>query len=229
MLIIAHRGDTIHYPENTFKAFESAFELGADGIELDIHLYKNDLIVVHDFLFNRSKKHPKFEEILREIHDKGRIEIEVKAWDMKILSNLKQILSQYPNDDFELTTSEIPLASHARQVFPQVRIGLIMGKHLFEDWMNFEVVCGKIIGWAKMSGANVVHLPYLTIEQFGKGRLVDKIHQAGIKVHSHIFKDVFQQKRLGNIKRWGVDQCTVDDVVLCSRPIQEGKNMVKSN
>ena len=57
-LIIAHRGDTVNYPENTIEAFKSAFDKGADGIELDVHLDKNkNVIVVHDYEFDKNKKY----------------------------------------------------------------------------------------------------------------------------------------------------------------------------
>lgn len=47
--IFAHRGASGHALENTFKAFEKAKLLGADGIELDVHCTKdNRLVVYHD-------------------------------------------------------------------------------------------------------------------------------------------------------------------------------------
>ncbi len=47
--ITAHRGDSTHYPENTMPAFESAVELGADAIELDIQQTRDGVIMVmHD-------------------------------------------------------------------------------------------------------------------------------------------------------------------------------------
>ena len=36
--IIGHRGASSERPENTLAAFERALTLGADGIELDVHL-----------------------------------------------------------------------------------------------------------------------------------------------------------------------------------------------
>ena len=48
-LIIAHRGDLSNAPENTLPAFRSAYESGADGIELDVRLTRDDqLVVFHD-------------------------------------------------------------------------------------------------------------------------------------------------------------------------------------
>ena len=43
---IAHRGNRKSAPQNTMKAFEKAFETGTDGIELDVHLTKDNRIVI---------------------------------------------------------------------------------------------------------------------------------------------------------------------------------------
>ena len=55
MLNIAHRGFSRLYPENTALAFEKAVEAGADGIELDVHLTKdNAVVVIHDESIDRT-------------------------------------------------------------------------------------------------------------------------------------------------------------------------------
>lgn len=46
-LKIAHRGGTGLWPENTMGAFERAIAGGAEGIELDVHLSKDGVPVVH--------------------------------------------------------------------------------------------------------------------------------------------------------------------------------------
>jgi len=49
MEIWAHRGASGLAPENTMAAFVKAYELGADGIELDIHKTRDGvLVVMHD-------------------------------------------------------------------------------------------------------------------------------------------------------------------------------------
>jgi glycerophosphoryl diester phosphodiesterase len=54
-LIIAHRGDSAHRPENTMAAFVSALELGADILELDVQLTKDGhLAVMHDETVDRT-------------------------------------------------------------------------------------------------------------------------------------------------------------------------------
>lgn len=47
--IFAHRGASAYAPENTLEAFELAARMGADGVELDIHMTKDgELVVAHD-------------------------------------------------------------------------------------------------------------------------------------------------------------------------------------
>ena len=44
---IGHRGAPREFPENTLPSFQRAFELGADGVELDVHLTVDGTPVVH--------------------------------------------------------------------------------------------------------------------------------------------------------------------------------------
>jgi glycerophosphoryl diester phosphodiesterase len=47
--LYAHRGASAERPENTFPAFERAVEIGVDALEMDVHLTRDEhLIVVHD-------------------------------------------------------------------------------------------------------------------------------------------------------------------------------------
>jgi len=49
MKVLAHRGFSGNYPENTMLAFRKAIEAGADGIELDIHESRDgQLVIIHD-------------------------------------------------------------------------------------------------------------------------------------------------------------------------------------
>jgi glycerophosphoryl diester phosphodiesterase len=46
-LVYAHRGGAALRPENTLAAFEHGLSLGADGLELDVHLSRDGVVVVH--------------------------------------------------------------------------------------------------------------------------------------------------------------------------------------
>lgn len=46
-LVFAHRGGAALRPENTIAAFDHGLSLGADGLELDVHLSRDGVVVVH--------------------------------------------------------------------------------------------------------------------------------------------------------------------------------------
>ncbi len=54
-LVYAHRGGAALRPENTICAFDNGLALGADGLEFDVHLSRDGLVVVHhDLLLDRT-------------------------------------------------------------------------------------------------------------------------------------------------------------------------------
>jgi glycerophosphoryl diester phosphodiesterase len=46
-LAFAHRGGAALRPENTIEAFDHGLSFGADGLELDVHLSRDGVVVVH--------------------------------------------------------------------------------------------------------------------------------------------------------------------------------------
>lgn len=54
-LLFAHRGASMHAPENTLEAFELAVRLGADVLELDVHVTRDgEVVVIHDPTVERT-------------------------------------------------------------------------------------------------------------------------------------------------------------------------------
>jgi glycerophosphoryl diester phosphodiesterase len=54
-LVIAHRGDSAHRPENTLSSFAGALEVGAEIVELDVQLTADGhVIVIHDPTLDRT-------------------------------------------------------------------------------------------------------------------------------------------------------------------------------
>jgi glycerophosphoryl diester phosphodiesterase len=54
-LVIAHRGDSAHRPENTLASFASALELGATVVEMDVQLTADrEVVVIHDPTLDRT-------------------------------------------------------------------------------------------------------------------------------------------------------------------------------
>jgi len=46
-LVYAHRGGAALRPENTIPAFDHGMSLGADGLEFDVHLSRDGIVVIH--------------------------------------------------------------------------------------------------------------------------------------------------------------------------------------
>ena len=54
-LVVAHRGDSATYPENTLEAFEAAIAAGADAIEFDVRLTADGApVLMHDATVDRT-------------------------------------------------------------------------------------------------------------------------------------------------------------------------------
>ena len=54
-LVVGHRGAARHAPENTLESFRLGVEMGADAIELDVHLTADgQLAVIHDETLDRT-------------------------------------------------------------------------------------------------------------------------------------------------------------------------------
>ena len=53
--VFGHRGCSGTYPENTMLAFRKAVEAGVDGMEFDLHVTKdNHLVIIHDETIDRT-------------------------------------------------------------------------------------------------------------------------------------------------------------------------------
>lgn len=78
MKIIGHRGAAGHAPENTLVAVQKGLELGADGVEIDLHLSADgEPVVIHDATTRRTGSH-EFE--VRRVTWKQLQAVEVGAW-----------------------------------------------------------------------------------------------------------------------------------------------------
>ena len=55
MRVFAHRGFSGKYPENTMLAFQKAYEVGCDGIELDVQFSRDgEVMILHDETLDRT-------------------------------------------------------------------------------------------------------------------------------------------------------------------------------
>lgn len=113
-IIYGHRGASKYAPENTFASYSKAVEMGADGIEIDVHKSKDGyLVVCHDEKVDRTTNGKGFikDLTLKEINslDAGSwFSKEYQGQHIPILEEVlefvkkKNILLNYLNDNFEM-------------------------------------------------------------------------------------------------------------------------------
>ncbi|BCU67768.1 glycerophosphoryl diester phosphodiesterase [Sulfolobales archaeon HS-7] len=173
--IIAHRGASAESPENTLTSFQLAREIGADGVELDVHLSKDgEIFVIHDDTLNRTtnfrgrvkdftateikravitygkitEKVPTLREVFESIGD-YRYVIEIKH-SHKIYPGIEEkllsLIDEFGYKDIEITSFDYDALAKVREV-SNVETGMIfIGK---ARWM---------IGIAKEIRANRFHI-----------------------------------------------------------------------
>lgn len=55
MLVVGHRGAPLNGPENTILSFRKAVDMGADMLEMDVHVCASgELVVIHDRIVDRT-------------------------------------------------------------------------------------------------------------------------------------------------------------------------------
>ncbi|WP_411842569.1 glycerophosphodiester phosphodiesterase [Salinicoccus sp. HZC-1] len=109
--IFAHRGAMGTYPENTMLAFEKAIEMGADGLEVDVHMTSDgELVVIHDESVECTTngegrvRDMTFEQV-RNLSAGVRFKDFAgyqPAWDEEKVPSLKEVLELAEHHDIEL-------------------------------------------------------------------------------------------------------------------------------
>jgi glycerophosphoryl diester phosphodiesterase len=147
--VYAHRGGAALRPENTLAAFDHGLTLGADGLELDVHLSRDGVVVVHhDALLDRTtdRQGPVAALSAAELAEvdagyrfapaPGVFPYRGQGWGVP---TLRQVLSRYPVAlIIELKTADAALARavvdeiRAARLVDRVAIGSFSGRALRE-------------------------------------------------------------------------------------------------
>ncbi len=147
MIILAHRGYSAKYPQNTLLAFEKAIEYGADGVELDVWRTKDGKIVVsHDGNLKKvfdanvevresnyedllqykqeGEKIPLLEEVYQLLPEKALINVEIK--DVNAVEGSLKIVKRYNAMERTIFSSfELEALKKLRSMSKEARIGIL--------------------------------------------------------------------------------------------------------
>ncbi|MHA1641363.1 MAG: glycerophosphodiester phosphodiesterase [Promethearchaeota archaeon] len=234
ILIIAHAGGAKDVPENTMTAFKKSIELGAEYVEFDIHLTKDDeIVIIHDSDTYRTTnvkglvkemtlneiKHLKvegFEKIptLKELIAlaKGKILLQPEIKAMGVAEKLIPILE---NENLLQTTiiSSFILNEliSCQKMNSEAKLALLIP----EQFRSIRLMKRKILDIAKNNFYAIhPHFRYLTKE------IVDFAHDNGLKVNVWTVNDENMMHSLVNM---GIDGLITDDVLLAKKVLNNRK------
>ncbi|TMN20750.1 glycerophosphodiester phosphodiesterase [Lentibacillus cibarius] len=203
--IFAHRGASGHAPENTMAAFELAYRQGADGIETDVHLTKDNIpVLMHDEQVNRTTNGAGY---IKDYSLKQLKQLDAGSWfssafaDSKILS-LDEFLTwirhkalylniELKNNKIDYTNLETIIYNRLahygllhRSILSTFNPNSMMRLKKAETDTETALLISrrfkhkKLITYALDLEASAVHIKYRHLRQ----RLVDRIHQKQLAV-----------------------------------------------
>lgn len=221
--IFAHRGFSGKYPENTMIAFEKAIELGCDGIELDVHLTKDDeLVIIHDEDISRTSngqglvKFMTYEQLLEydysfKFHDEVGFQ---KILTLREYFELVKDTNIITN--IELKTGIFEYETIEQKVIDLIHEFKLEDKIILSSFNHFTVMrckaidpnieLGFLIGswmidlgaYTASHGVQCCHPLYLNLIP----EVVQEIHAAGRKINTWTVNEYDDIKRLADL---GVD------------------------
>ena len=228
-LIIAHRGASRYALENTIPAFKLAEELGADFIELDIHMTKDgELVVFHPFfirnmkikeltlkeiqsidvgiLFSSKYKGtyiPTLKEVLKEI--KLKVNIEIKGNERiypGILDKLLEVIEEYPVERFIFSSFDFNVLRNLKKKRENAVVEGLCFSPYGKSFPSF------------LSGIN----PYFMFMSKG---MVDRMHLRSLTIKPYTVNNPLMMKRLIKI---GVDGIFTDVPDVLKKVIESEKH-----
>jgi glycerophosphoryl diester phosphodiesterase len=217
---IGHRGAPREYPENTLPAFQRAIDLGADAIELDVHVTADGIPVVHhDPELRRDDSRTSARRVLAEMTWREVARVELAAG--ITIPSLQQVLAavgeratvyvELKGIDSERATLDViaagqtPCAVHsfdhamivrAAKLAPAIRRGIL-----------FDVYPDDIEGAMNEASALDVWPQWELID----APLVERVHAQGGRVIAWTVNATTAAEQLA---RLGVDGLCGDDVRL---------------
>jgi glycerophosphoryl diester phosphodiesterase len=206
-LIIAHRGFSSRYLENTLAAVNAALQLSVDFVEIDVQETRDgELIVFHDYRLNRicgvrgrvrhktlaeirrlNPQVPTLREVLAACRGRARVLIEIKRADPRKIAEL--IAKLRMEREVIVFSLSVPRMKEFAAVAPGVpRFGLIARNPL----------------WALARLKAAVNVEGLGISRrlVTSPRVVRRLHERGWKVFVWTVNREVEIKKLAG---WGVD------------------------
>jgi len=149
--VVGHRGAAGVEPENTIRGFRYALELGVDYTECDVHLTKdNQLIVMHDETVDRTtngtgairdlifteirsldagngERVPRLTEVLEVVKDKAILLIELKGEGVEEQA-VQTVKDMQMDEQVVFTSFHLNRIREVKHLDPSLKVGAIFGQ-----------------------------------------------------------------------------------------------------
>ncbi|AWG21179.1 glycerophosphodiester phosphodiesterase [Flavobacterium faecale] len=215
MLKIGHRGARGYEPENTLISFQKALDMGVDGIELDVHLSADGLVVViHDetvdrttdgsglvnektyeqlshFRIEKNQNIPTLKEVLDLVDRKCFVNIELKgngtaAPVVAMIQEYVQV-QKWSYDDFIVSSFEWKMLSETVALDSNIPIAVLT-----------ETTIAAALDFAKKIKARAINPDFILLE-IGT---TEQLQREGFKVYPWTVNEIEDIKTIQN---YGVD------------------------
>jgi len=191
---VGHRGAAGHEPENTLRSFRRAMELGADMVELDVHLCgSGELVVIHDETLDRTtdgtgevakmtlnelraldagegERIPTLQEVIDLATGRMGINIELKGLGTAepTLEHIEDAVEKgWDRSGFQVSSFHIGELSAIRELSEDVRTAVL-----------FALDDGGIMEFAELNSAYSINPNHRAVTS----DLVTKAHDRGLKI-----------------------------------------------
>jgi glycerophosphoryl diester phosphodiesterase len=228
MLVLAHRGANRRAPENTVAAMREAVDLGADGVELDVHRSADGRLVVrHDAdtpagrlgdltvgeITAACPDVPLLDAVLAVC--RGRlVNVEVKDPRPAAVDALLELLaarSSDPPDDVLVSSFDLATVDRVRARAPRLPTG----------FLSFGLDPDSALAVVHDHGHTAVHPDVWTLTNGDVTGFVTRAHDLGVHVNVWTVNDVAQVEQL---RAAGVDAVITDDSDLYGRGVRGSRS-----
>jgi len=236
-VIIAHRGDSAHAPENTLAAFHLAIANRADAIEFDVKLSADgEVIVLHDQTVDRTTNgHGDVRNLslaaLRDLDAGARFDARYRGERIPTLEEVFEAVGRRIHMNIELTNYATPNDALVEKVVALVK------KHQPQEWVLFssflprnlrraqellpEIPRGQLawrgwVGWPARTFGWRGHFALHPYQTDVNKNLVSRLHHAGKRIFVWTVNQETEMQRLLHL---GVDGIFTDDPALLRRVI----------
>ncbi len=173
-LIVAHRGASAYAKDNSIESFTKAMAIEADMIEFDVRRTRDGVLIAHhdsitggmrisemtyDEIRHMDGDVPTYEDVLKLAGGRIKLDIELKEEGYEA-DAVNLALTYTGPDDFVVTSFNNGCLKALKQSHPQIKLGLILGRHQLMKAFLSRICSGLPAKWAGDAQADYLIIDY---------------------------------------------------------------------